>query len=197
MYNMSARDDLIQAAKRLLATQGFEATSPRQIQAEAGVGQGSFYHHFSGKADLARAALTELGAQMSRDFDDVAAPGGLDGVRAFLAAERDPLAGCRIGRMAMERSIAEPELRQPVAAYFRHLQDQLTAAFAEAGVPGDPAGLADLAIATVQGGYVLARATRDPEPMRRALRALLQLLQASQPGQPGQPVQSTQREVTS
>ncbi|MEN8040064.1 MAG: helix-turn-helix domain-containing protein, partial [Actinomycetota bacterium] len=57
---MSARESLIDTTKNLLSAQGYEATSPAQIQSASGVGQGSFYHHFASKADLAEAALTSL-----------------------------------------------------------------------------------------------------------------------------------------
>ncbi|MBI1758645.1 MAG: TetR/AcrR family transcriptional regulator [Actinobacteria bacterium] len=182
---MGAREALIEATKRLLATKGYEATSPRQIQAASGAGQGSFYHHFAGKADLASVALDELSREMRGDFDRLATGAALDPVRRYLGAERNPLAGCRIGRIAMEQSIEMPELRRPVSAYFRHAHDELSTAFNQAGVAGDPEALADLAIAAVQGGYVLARATGDAGAMHRALAALTALIDALGTGAAG------------
>lgn len=61
---MNSRHALIDATKDLLATQGYEATSPNQIQRRAEVGQGSFYHHFASKADHAAAALKSLAEEM-------------------------------------------------------------------------------------------------------------------------------------
>jgi len=58
------REDLLKAAKKLLWERGYEATSPRDIQEASGAGQGSFYHHFNGKLDLAATALEEVSAEM-------------------------------------------------------------------------------------------------------------------------------------
>ena len=52
-----ARTRLIESTQELLWERGYTGTSPKAIQALAGVGQGSMYHHFEGKADLARAAI--------------------------------------------------------------------------------------------------------------------------------------------
>ena len=54
---MTKYDDLIKATKALLWEKGYDATSPRAIQALSNAGQGSFYHHFRSKKDLAATAL--------------------------------------------------------------------------------------------------------------------------------------------
>ena len=46
---MSSRDQLTEAMAELLWERGYAATSPRDVMERAGVGQGSMYHHFSGK----------------------------------------------------------------------------------------------------------------------------------------------------
>ncbi len=45
----SKRTALIEATKALLWERGYEATSPRDMLHRSGAGQGSLYHHFSGK----------------------------------------------------------------------------------------------------------------------------------------------------
>ncbi|PZS26659.1 MAG: TetR family transcriptional regulator, partial [Pseudonocardiales bacterium] len=52
-----AREKLIDATRTLLWDRGYAATSPRAILDHAGAGQGSMYHHFTGKEALAAAAL--------------------------------------------------------------------------------------------------------------------------------------------
>ena len=44
----------------LLSERGLEATSPTMIFKRSGVGQGSMYHHFEGKNDLALAAIRQM-----------------------------------------------------------------------------------------------------------------------------------------
>ena len=167
---MSARNQLIKTTRDLLSTQGYEATSPGQIQIESGVGQGSFYHHFGSKADLAAHALGSLSQDMREEFY-AASPSEIDG---YLNADRDPLAGCRIGRITMEASISDERIREPIGDYFTHLRQRLTVAFEELELGDEiPAhALADLAIAAVQGGLVVSRATADPTAQANAIAAI-------------------------
>lgn len=55
-----SKQKLISAMCSLLAERGYEATSPKMILQRAGVGQGSLYHHFRGKEDLALEVITRL-----------------------------------------------------------------------------------------------------------------------------------------
>lgn len=175
---MSARDNLISTTQTLLSAQGYESTSPREIQKRSGVGQGSFYHHFESKADLASVALQALAAEMCAEFDQLADDVGANQIEAYLSLQRDALTGCRIGRISMEASIKDDRIREPVGAYFQHLRGRLTAAFDQLDTIIDPTALADLAIATVQGGFVLSRAVGDPDAMQNATSALVALVES-------------------
>jgi TetR/AcrR family transcriptional repressor of nem operon len=186
MDSMSSRAALLQATKDLLAAQGYVRTSPRHILERSGTGQGSLYHHFRGKGDLASAALQEVSAEMQASADALLDPAQdpVQAVHNWLLAERDALAGCRLGRLAAEPIIDHPELTAPIDAYFRHVLDRLGALLARAGADGrlppgvQPAELATALVATVQGGYVLARASGDPGAMERAQAGASRLLQA-------------------
>ncbi|MGB8861275.1 MAG: helix-turn-helix domain-containing protein [Ilumatobacteraceae bacterium] len=175
---MNAREELVLATRELLSTQGFEATSPADIQRRAGVGQGSFYHHFAGKADLAHAALTELAADMCDELDRLADDGD-DLVESYLGLRRNALAGCRMGRMCMEGALSDDRIRVPIAEYFAHVRARLAAAFDDLDLGVDPTAMADLALAAVQGAYVTSRAAGDPSPMVNATSALRQLITAT------------------
>src|SRR5690348_10792439 len=114
---MDARDRLIEATRELLWDRGYVGTSPRDILTRAGVGQGSMYHHFRGKADLAAAALDRNAAEMRASGEAVFAPGAgvLDRLVAYLTRRRPALRGCRIGRMSEDPDVlADPRLRAPV-----------------------------------------------------------------------------------
>ncbi len=56
----ASREKLISAMCALLSERGFEATSPTMIFKRSAVGQGSMYHHFEGKNDLALAAIRQM-----------------------------------------------------------------------------------------------------------------------------------------
>lgn len=183
---MSKRPDIIAAAQELLWEHGYEATSPRMVLDRSGAGQGSLYHHFEGKKELAVVALegveSELTEALASTLEDHARE-PLDRVLAWLAAPRDALRGCRLGRLANEYTVVEDDqLRQPLALYFGKLERRLGETIIEAIDAGtlptaiDAANLAALLIATVQGGYVLSRITRDPHKLEEATGAARALL---------------------
>jgi len=136
------------------------------------------YHHLSGKADLAHAAIERLAEDLDLELEAALAPGGpgLDRILAYLDRARDPLRGCRVGRLTGDRDVLESDLlREPVAASFARLDDSLARALAEAQEQGeldgslDATALAAALAAVVQGGYVLARAGQDLAAFGRAI----------------------------
>ena len=50
----NTRDRIVEAAEGLIMGQGFAGTSIDDILKSAGLTKGAFFHHFKGKADLAR-----------------------------------------------------------------------------------------------------------------------------------------------
>lgn len=172
------RDDLVQAARELLWERGYQGTSPGEIQRRSGAGQGSFYHHFASKADLANAALRQVSDERGRQLAEIFAADKkpLERVRAYLERPREALKGCPMGRMAMEPTIADEHLNAPVRAYFDQVGQHLEQAFDEAGRP-HPKRLADLVVNTVQGGYVQARIYADPTRLESACAELSELLE--------------------
>ena len=178
-----ARTRLVAAAQEMFAAQGVGATSPRQVLHASGVGQGSLYHHFPTKHDLAVAAVgaTVDDALAAARRDLAGSPGAadpVDRVVAYLERPRDALAGCKVGRLTSDQAVMDDDgLRDVVTAYFVRLLDAVAATLREAGLPDDAArDRAHAAVAIVQGGYVLARATGDPEAMRAAVRGFVALL---------------------
>ncbi|MFD5199193.1 TetR/AcrR family transcriptional regulator [Streptomyces sp. NPDC058375] len=184
---MSTPDRLIEATQELLWQRGYVGTSPKAIQQRAGAGQGSMYHHFSGKPELALAAITRTAEEMrgtaGRLLDG---PGSAyERITAYLLRERDVLRGCPVGRLTMDPDvITDDELRAPVDATFDWLRGRITAIVQEgvdAGefVPGtDPGPVGAAVVATVQGGYVLARASGSSAAFDHAVEGLLSLLAA-------------------
>ncbi|MEV6976088.1 TetR/AcrR family transcriptional regulator [Kitasatospora sp. NPDC093806] len=184
---MATQDRLIESTQELLWERGYVGTSPKAIQQRSGVGQGSMYHHFDGKPDLAAAALRRSAEQMRAVAEaDLAGPGtAYDRVARYLHRRRDVLRGCRIGRMAQDPEVvADPRLRAPVEETFDWLRGRLAELLAEGRAAGelrpigDPADLAAAVVAVVQGGYVLARAADSTEPFDQAVRGALALLAA-------------------
>jgi len=180
------REDLIEAAKSLLWQVGYESMSPRMVLDASGAGQGSLYHHFRGKKDLAIAALDEIEAEMRESATSI-----LEGpepplrrIHKYLTQKRDGTKGCRLGRIATERSITDDELRAPIARYFKHVEVLLTRALEQAMREGalnasvQPARLATALISTVQGGFLLSRIHSSGRPMKEATAGAAAMLAA-------------------
>ncbi|MFF0266750.1 TetR/AcrR family transcriptional regulator [Kribbella sp. NPDC004536] len=184
---METVERLIRSTQELLWERGYVGTSPKAIQREAGAGQGSMYHHFAGKAELAKVAIERSAAELRAAAAEHFGGAGTAGERigAYLGRERDVLKGCRVGRLTADPDvIADPELRKPIAETFAWLREQLAEVVAEGKRNGeypeslDPERTAATIAAVLQGGYVLARAAGSTEPFDLAVNGLIDLLEA-------------------
>ncbi|MFJ4893414.1 TetR/AcrR family transcriptional regulator [Streptomyces sp. NPDC088788] len=192
MYSggMDTADRLIESTRELLWERGYVGTSPKAILERAGAGQGSMYHHFRGKSDLALAAIRRTAAEMRAAAEAVLAPPGspYERVAAYLRRERDVLRGCPVGRLTMDPDVvADAALRAPVDETLDWLRGRLAALVEEGKEQGqfaaglDAGDVAATILATVQGGYVLARASGSPAAFDAGVRGLLALLAPAAP----------------
>ncbi len=126
------RAQLIDAAKRCFARNGFAATSMEELAAEAGVTKMIIYRHFAAKADLYRAVLDEVDERLTT------AVGGA----AEWAANLDALVGFAAGDpegfvLLHEHAAREPEFRDRADAVReigpRMAQERLSAHLPDAG----------------------------------------------------------------
>lgn len=184
---VNARERLVESARELLWERGYVGTSPRTIQQRAGAGQGSMYHHFAGKEELARAAIDRTAEEMRASIDaQLSGPGtAVERIAAYLRRERDVLRGCPVGRLTQDPDvIAAPTLREPVEETFAWLRVRLAAVVEEGVERGElepsvePASTAAAIVAVLQGGYVLARAADAQEPFDQAIAGIVALLDA-------------------
>ncbi|MFJ7219220.1 TetR/AcrR family transcriptional regulator [Amycolatopsis sp. NPDC098790] len=182
---MDTRDQLIDSTRELLWERGYVGTSPKAIQQHAGAGQGSMYHHFSGKRELALEAVRRSADELLAAADgQLRGPGtAVERITAYLRREREVLRGCPVGRLTQDPEIvADPELRAPVDATLTHLRARLADVLREGQAAGelpadlDATALAATVVAVLQGGYVLARAAASPEPFDQAVSGVLALL---------------------
>ncbi|MER5252981.1 TetR/AcrR family transcriptional regulator [Streptomyces sp. NPDC002855] len=183
---MSTPERLIESTRELLWERGYVGTSPKAIQQHSGAGQGSMYHHFAGgKPDLALAAIRRTAEEMRATAEGVLGGTGsaYERIEAYLLRERDVLRGCPVGRLTMDPDvIASDELRAPVTETLDWLRNRITGIVEEGQERGefaatlDARAIAATVVATVQGGYVLARASGSPAAFDTGVRGLLALL---------------------
>lgn len=179
------RERLIESTRELLWERGYVGTSPKAIQERSGAGQGSMYHHFQGKSELALAAIgrsaDDLRARAEAEFSG---PGSVvERITVYLRRERTVLKGCPVGRLAQDPDVmADAELRKPVEEYFGWLTGRLAELLEEGRAAGeldqalDPLTTATALVAVLQGGYILARAAGSPDVFAKAVDGALGLL---------------------
>jgi TetR/AcrR family transcriptional regulator, transcriptional repressor for nem operon len=157
LFRVNTRERLVESARALLWERGYVGTSPKTIQQRADAGQGSMYHHFAGKEDLALAAIRRTADDMRATVDAQLSASGtaVERITAYLHRERDVWLRARLAAVLQE-GLDRGELESAV----------------------DPASTAAAIVAALQGGYVLARAADTTEPFDQAVAGVLALLSA-------------------
>lgn len=179
-----ARQKLLDAAIDVVRRQGYAGTSVDDICRAAGVTKGAFFHHFASKEALAVAA-----AQAWSEFADAvfaaaqfhAATDPLARVRGYLDFRRGLLEGdiahftCFVGTMVQEAYATSEAIRaaceKSITTHAATLEADILAAM-RARKFGDEAGARDLALhtqAVLQGAFILAKATGDPDVAARSV----------------------------
>lgn len=174
----------------LLWERGYAATSPRDVLARAEVGQGSMYHYFSGKHELAVETLQDMAADVTQESSLLNGEGSpLERIQNHLLKPRQGVRGCRIGRMTQDPQVVEDtEMIAIISDAFETICNRWTQAVAEAVAAGElpentiPHDLARTLVSVIQGGFVLARAQGSNEPMNAAVRGAVALLDAAKSG---------------
>lgn len=180
----NARIRLLEAARDIIRTKGFAATTVDDLCRAADVTKGAFFHHFAGK-DALGVAAADYWAETTTDFFAAApyhAPADpLDRILAYVAFRKAIILGeiaeftCLVGTLAQEVYSSTPAIRDACArSIFGHtatLEADIEAARLERGIVSDwtAESLARHTQAVIQGGFVLAKAGNDRELARESL----------------------------
>jgi AcrR family transcriptional regulator len=183
------RARIVTATAELFRRQGYNGTSVKQVIAAAGVPFGSLYHFFpGGKDELAEVTIATSGQAYQELYEAIAdaASDPASAVTDFFEGAAAVLVGtgyadaCPIGTVALEVASTNDRLRRATGAVFDGWVESMTSRLRAAGVGGDAAReLAVVAVAAVEGGFMLSRAAQSPEPMRTAGRAVRRLVEAA------------------
>jgi TetR/AcrR family transcriptional repressor of nem operon len=203
----TTRDRLIDAAYELARRKGFDRTSVAEVMEAADVGKGSLYHHFPDKDSLGLAVLERDREVFMAMIDDcLAVPMPLEGLDRFfataLAKHREArfVGGCLWGNTALEMSDSNPAYARLVTEVFDEwiakLADTIRAGQGRGSIRADfPAtDLARSVVATIEGGIMLSRLTKEEAPLRASLASLRAMLTASAPQSTAFGEAQTQRE---
>lgn len=178
----STRESILTAAAELMRHKGYAGVGMKDIAHASGAPIGSLYHHFrGGKVQIAREALVNAGVAYGLliptivdDYTDLGE--AIDGV--FVQAAGDMAQTgfanmCPVASVAAEVSDTVEELRVAAADIFGGWIAGGTAYFVSRGLD-EPLGrqVTMALIGALEGGFLLARALRDTEPLLAAGRAL-------------------------
>ena len=181
------RERILTAARRSFATLGYDATTNRDIAAEAGVTTGALYHYTRSKADLYGEVYAEVQDLVYGEFEKAFAR---EGFRARFGAvldaavalnQRDPsLAGFVIG--VSPEVQRHPELRDKLRPMARRTSTFLHRLVGDAVAAGelapqvDPAAVEDLLNAVLAGLARFSNVTGDADRHAAAAAVLHRLV---------------------
>ncbi|AYJ51393.1 TetR/AcrR family transcriptional regulator [Rhodococcus sp. P1Y] len=173
---------IIEAANQLMFEQGVASTTLADVRTASGTSKSQLYQHFADKDALVSAVIEfraeALLAQQRRRLDKVNSLRGLELWRDDMVernALRDGAYGCPLGSMANEIADHDQAGRELIATHFDEWLQMLINAIDRLRTLGvlradaDPQTLAIGLLAAVQGGYLLAKTTRDVKLMRVAV----------------------------
>lgn len=187
---------IVEAAATLMYQRGVSTTSLDDVLAAAGSGKSQMYHYFEGKADLVAAVIDRqvelVLASQQPALDHTDSWEGIDGWIAHIvrlqSAHGGPFA-CPLGTIAAELKNDET-FRPSLDAAFRRWEAPLARGLQTMKDRGDlveeadPARLATMMIAALQGGMLLARVRDDVKILRDILDSAITQLHRWSPSEP-------------
>ena len=188
----ATRDQILNAAARLIHVQGYHSTSLDDVLRESGVGKGNFYYYFKSKEDLGYAIIDRITRgfverSLGPSFGDAEAD-PVAQIRAFLdrvleaQRVRNCVGGCVMGNLASELSDVHEGFRQRLASLFdtwrTHLADAVRRGQARGQLRADldAARLAQFLVAGLEGSILLSKVTKDITVMERCVEEMKQHL---------------------
>lgn len=185
------RERILEAALDLVFERGFSATSVDAILERSATSKGAFFHHFPSKGALGKALIerwalidadvleTHMAAAEARTSDPAAQlvafiKGFEDAVDAGLVDQTGCLFASFVYEQIPDESDSQAVTLRAIELWRRRLLDKLEQAVAARppAMPVDLDSLADHVWTVFEGGFVLARATKDQRHLRDQLRHL-------------------------
>lgn len=184
----ATRDQILNAASRLIHVQGYQSTSLDDVLRESGVGKGNFYYYFKSKEELGyaiidriRRAFIERGLEPAFGDTDADPVGQL---HAFFdrvldsQRQRNCVGGCAMGNLACELSDVHEGFRQQLAGIFDVYRDHLAETIRRGQQSGrlrpdaDATRVAQFLVGGLEGAILLGKVTRDITVIERCVEEL-------------------------
>lgn len=183
------RERVLAGATEIFHRQGFSGTSIHDLIRETGVKKGNLYHYFSSKEEMGLEVLTRarddfftfLEESLQGDRPSVRLANHFEAIVRYHES-RNLVGGCIFGNTALEMSDRNEAFRAVVHGVFeewrRRIREVLESAVRSGEVRKDldPESMARHIVATVEGGIMVARASRNPADLKACLAVLAGLL---------------------
>jgi TetR/AcrR family transcriptional repressor of nem operon len=174
------RAKILDAAKGLVMSKGFAGTSIDDILKEAKLTKGAFFHHFKGKAELARELVERYALNDLKMFETFVAEAEsksedpleqtivfLKLFEDYISNSTDPAPGCMYAVYTYEsmqfdgsvRDFVADTLRRWTSIYVRKYQEVIDRY--PPTIPVTARQLAELTAAVIEGGLIFQRAYGD------------------------------------
>lgn len=193
---MPVRDRILRSARQLVTERGFAATSVDAVLEQAEASKGAFFHHFPTKADLGRAIVEAYVADDTALLDRLIAEAesvSEDPADVLLHVTRaiedlgavplDEQPSCLMVTFIYENQLGVAGIGEPVVRSIEYWREKITGLL-EGAAQTRPAlrkedltAMADHFFVTIEGAFLLARATKDASALSRQLKQLRRYLE--------------------
>jgi TetR/AcrR family transcriptional repressor of nem operon len=183
------REKILWEARQLFKRKGFGATTVNDLLDAAGTTKGNLYFHFADKEAIGLEVLKREQQAFYRFLDHAFAGGSpVEGVDNLFHNALDKnrqqafVGGCLFGNTALEASDTSPIfaalVKEVFAEWIARLAEVVSAAQVAGQIRADiPAeDLAELVVASIEGGIMQSRLLKSETPLKRALDTLRTVL---------------------
>jgi AcrR family transcriptional regulator len=189
------RGRILDVAADAFQSQGYNATTMRDIVRAAGATGGATYHHFPTKKSLGIAVIQE---RIARAIEETwaepmkSAPTTADGVLTVFAEviatveHRQVVSGCQTSNLALELALADDDFRIALHAVFDRWRDLIADRIRSEQAMGalddtDADELATFIIASYSGAMAIAKAAQDSAPLKSCALQLARMMSRRRP----------------
>ena len=184
------RTKILDESARLFVRKGIGATTVNDILKATGTTKGNLYFHFTGKDEIGLEVLKRE-KQAFMNFLDTALDGETpgQGLNNFFKAavekhrRQDFVGGCLFGNTALEASDTSPDFATFVVSVFEDWITKITRKIDQTQQLGQmrrdiPArNLAEMVVATIEGGIMQARLLKSEQPLQHSIGTLQKVLE--------------------
>jgi len=180
--------DILNSARTLMMSRGFNGFSFRDVAASVGIKSASIHYHYATKADLAEATARAYRLSFKEVVEKIDATSAAEKLRAFgamfVTTLREQEQVCLGGMLVADVASLPDQVRAEVAQFFSDQNEWVEGVILEGQAAGqfradlDAGKFAKTFVSSLEGAMMVSRGIERPQDLEDALEMLVQLLQA-------------------